>query len=112
MDRRSILVATLVVIMAAVATGAVALAQGGSPEASIPEDDAVATARAAVPGEVVEVELEDEEGVVAYEVEIATADGSVIEVLVDANSGEVIGQEVDDDVPGEPDDDDGPEDDD
>lgn len=48
----------------------------------------------AVPGEVREVELENENGFVVYEVEVAGDDGRLQEVVVDAGNGEVLGQEV------------------
>ncbi|WP_223177449.1 PepSY domain-containing protein [Sphingobium jiangsuense] len=45
--------------------------------------------RARVPGEVIEVELEDENGRPEYEVTILTADGRSIETQIDAISGAI-----------------------
>jgi uncharacterized membrane protein YkoI len=47
-----------------------------------------------VPGAVREVELENENGFVVYEVEVAGQDGALHEVVVDAGNGEVLGQEL------------------
>lgn len=112
MTRRVILalVGALVLLVAGI-TAAVALTGDDLPPAAITEDEAVAAATAVVDGTVLEVELEKENGVVAYEVEIQTADGSVQEVVIDPDTAEVLSIEADDDVPGEPDDD-GPDDDD
>lgn len=43
-----------------------------------------------VPGDVIEVELEDEHGVLAYEIKILTGTGRVREVKIDARNGKVI----------------------
>ncbi len=74
-------------------------------EPAISEAAAIAAATAAVSGEVIEVELDEDAGAPTYEVEIDTGSGTVIEVLVDGATGDVVGQEVDDDTPGAPDDD-------
>lgn len=58
-----------------------------------PAEAAIAVALEAVPGTVVEVELEMEGGGVVWEVSIDTAGGRM-DVYVDVNSGEVIGTEV------------------
>ena len=51
--------------------------------------------RARVPGEVIEVELEDEDGRFEYEVTILTADGRAIETTVDASTGTIRKSEED-----------------
>lgn len=111
--RRSALIVAVaaVVLIVGGVTAAIALSGDDLPDVPVTQDEAVAAATAAVPGDVVEVELERENGIVGYEVEIRTSDGSVFEVNVDPETGEVLGQGLDDDVPGEPDDD-GPDDDD
>jgi uncharacterized membrane protein YkoI len=48
------------------------------------------------PGRVVEVELEREDGMLIYEVELVTREGRLIEVEIDAVSGRII--ELDEDV--------------
>ena len=55
-------------------------------------------AQAAVPGQIYELELEREQGVMAWEVElVSNSDGKEYEILIDANSGEVIETEMEDD---------------
>ncbi|SIO47704.1 Peptidase propeptide and YPEB domain-containing protein [Rhodovulum sp. ES.010] len=44
-----------------------------------------------------EVELEREEGRLVYEMELITRDGRLLEVLVDAASGQVLEHEIEDD---------------
>ena len=56
--------------------------------------DAIATAKGQFPGQVLEAELENEEGKAVYEIEIASATGAVTEITVDAQSGELLGSEV------------------
>lgn len=54
--------------------------------------EALKTATELVPGRVVEAELEDEEDIIFYEIEIISSDGMIVEVQVDANSGQIIKQ--------------------
>ena len=51
----------------------------------------------AVPGQVKETELENENGFVVYGVEIQGKDGRLHEVVVDAGNGKVLAQEMEDD---------------
>ncbi len=61
-------------------------------ETKILADQAIQTALQKVQGTVAEVELEEEENHKAiWEVEIVTADGKLIEVEIDAKTGEVLG---------------------
>lgn len=53
-------------------------------------DDAMAIALERVPGEVVKVELETENGLLVYEVDIINMQGIKYEVEIDAQTGEVI----------------------
>lgn len=55
----------------------------------------LALARARVPGEVVKIELEHDDGRLIYEIKILTADGRMREVKLDARSGALI--EIEDD---------------
>lgn len=48
------------------------------------------------PGRVVEVELDDDDGKLIYEIEMVTPDGRYLEIEVDAVSGVVLEYEVDD----------------
>ncbi len=55
----------------------------------------LAIARARTPGEVIEVELDDEDGRPEYEVKILTADGRSIETKIDAVRGTILKSEED-----------------
>jgi len=66
-----------------------ASANGG---AVISLDAALAAARDAIAGDVVGIELEREDGVWVYEVEIVTPGGVMVEAYVDARTGQVISQ--------------------
>ena len=65
--------------------------------AKISYQDAVKTALAETPGGVLEVELEDEGGFLVFCVEIVTEKGEILEYLIDAGNGAVLGVEEDDD---------------
>ncbi len=69
--------------------------------ATITPAQAEAAAGAAVEGTVGTAELGNENGYVVYEVAVTAADGSVVEVKVDAGTGEILAREADDDVEGE-----------
>lgn len=53
-------------------------------------------AKAKFPGKVLEAELENEHGQAVYEIEIASTTGVVTEIKVDAQSGELLDSEVED----------------
>jgi uncharacterized membrane protein YkoI len=55
----------------------------------------LAIAQGAVPGDVIEVELERKHGALVYEIKILTASGRVREIKVDARTGSVL--EIEDD---------------
>ncbi len=63
--------------------------------AKITRDQAVQKALAAVQGQVLKVELENENGFLVYGVEVVTADKAVVDVKVDAGSGKVLARERD-----------------
>ena len=65
--------------------------------ATITSDEAAAAATNAVAGTVGEVELENENGNVVYGVEITQADGTKLDVKVDAGNGKVLDKEADND---------------
>jgi|SRR5690625_2696681 len=58
-------------------------------------EEAIGIALEQVPGQVVKVELEHEQGILVYEVEILTQQGVKYEVAVDVNSGNVVSVELD-----------------
>ena len=60
-------------------------------EAKVLADQAIQTALQKVPGTVVEAELEEEKDhKVKWEIEIVTTEGKLMEVEIDANTGEVL----------------------
>lgn len=61
----------------------------------LPLPQLLKSAQALVPGEVLEVELEDDDDTLAYELNILTPDGRLVEVTLDARSGTVL--EIEDD---------------
>jgi uncharacterized membrane protein YkoI len=63
--------------------------------AKIKMDQAVQKALAAVPGQVLKTELEDENGFLVYGVEVVTADKTIMDVKVDAGSGKVLAMDRD-----------------
>lgn len=102
MDRRVL----LFVALAACLAPAEALARRGRGGDHDEARDAVETGRAlslrrilplalhAVPGEVLEVELEREHGRLVYEIDILAHDGRVRTVILDASTGAVLGVEA------------------
>jgi len=64
--------------------------------ARITADEAASKASAAVPGDVAQVELDNENGTVVYSVEITDDTGGEIEVTVDAGDGTILDQQADD----------------
>ncbi|RMH32279.1 MAG: hypothetical protein D6690_14070 [Nitrospirae bacterium] len=83
-------------------TGTLALSSGKEEKhadlspIAITLEQAIQTAKTTVPGRVLEAELEKEDGKVVYEVDIAGADGNIHELTVDADSGKVLKNEVED----------------
>jgi len=74
---------------------------GGLSEADFPAkalismDEAVQNVLSSAPGQVLKVELEDENGFLVYGVEVVTADKAIMDVKVDAGSGKILGMERD-----------------
>ncbi|WP_318614018.1 PepSY domain-containing protein [Sporosarcina sp. YIM B06819] len=58
-------------------------------------DQAMAIALQRVPGQVVKVELDYDDGLLVYEVDIRTAEGYKYEVKIDANSGVILRVKLD-----------------
>jgi len=61
--------------------------------AALPLSRIMSLALTAVPGEVLEVELEREHGRLVYEIEILARSGRVRKVILDARTGAVLGVE-------------------
>lgn len=64
--------------------------------AKITPDEAKAAALKAVPGTAGQVELEEEDGFVVYQVDITGKDSTITEVIIDAGNGTVLAQETED----------------
>lgn len=104
MKKRNTLVTAVVVASAISGVSWIAAANANTDEAAqaakvaIAQDQAVNIALQAVPGTVVESEFESEDGVSLWEIEILDANQQVTEVEVDANTGEILSQKVDNDT--------------
>lgn len=66
-------------------------------ELYVTKEESKIIALEAFPGSVEEVELENEDGYLVYEVEIEGEDGIEYEVIIDAETGEIVAVETDDD---------------
>ncbi len=83
-------------------------AQTAASATGLSEEQAVEIALLEVAGEVQEIELETEDGMTIYEIEILSADGQEFEVEIAADTGAVVEVEVED--ADDEDDDDGDDD--
>ena len=98
MDKKTLMGSALIGLVAAGGIAFAVTAQTPTTQPDITEEDAVAIALLEVPGEVQEVELDREDGIQVYEIEIRTADGVEMEVEIAASTGEVLGLESEDDA--------------
>lgn len=71
-------------------------AQTAATATGLTEEQAIEIALLEVPGDVTEVELENEDGTMIYEIEIMKADGQEFEVEIAADTGAVIEVEAED----------------
>jgi outer membrane murein-binding lipoprotein Lpp len=93
MDRKKLVIGAAAVA-ALVLGGGVAIAAQQQEQPKVDEAAAREAALGAVQGEVKEIELE--RGSNAYEVEVLGKDGRLHEVMVSADDGKVLGQDMDD----------------
>ena len=56
----------------------------------LPLKDILARAEAAYPGRLIETELEDEDGIMVYEIKMLTKDGRLMKLHYDARSGALL----------------------
>ena len=86
-------------LVAALAVGAVAPASASDHDRArraveegriLPLKESLARAQAVSPGQVIEAELEDEGGIVIYEIKILTVDGRVMKLSYNAATGELL----------------------
>jgi len=68
------------------------------PQTAITLEQAIDAAKSEFAGRVLEVELEQEDGQAMYEVEIAGVNSQIRELTVDAQSGKVLKNEVEEDA--------------
>ena len=68
----------------------------GVSTARLSMEEAIAKAKTQVPGQVLEAELENEPGKTVYEIEIASKTGPVMEIKIDAQSGELLSSDIED----------------
>ena len=64
--------------------------------AKLSMEEAIATAKTKFPGQVLEAELETDHGQAVYEIEIAGTTGAVTEIKIDAQSGELLSSDIED----------------
>lgn len=63
----------------------------------LPLAEILERAQARYPGRVIQIELDDDDGRMVYEVELVTTDGRLIELELDAASGDILDVEEGDD---------------
>lgn len=97
MNRNLIIGGAAAGLIAVVGIVGTASAEQGTPNPLLSEAQAIEIALNAAPGEVQKSELEREDGVMVYEIEILTAEGFEMEVEIDAGTGDVLEVEVEDD---------------
>ncbi len=96
MDKKIITGGVLAGLVMAGGLAAAVSAQTAAAETGLTEEQVIAIALAEVPGEVQEVELEREDGMQVYEIEILSTDGVDMEVEIAAATGDVLEIERDD----------------
>lgn len=66
-------------------------------EVVIGVDQAISIALADIPGKIIEAEIELENGVTVWEIEVLDESNQVFEFEIDANTGEILEKELDND---------------
>jgi uncharacterized protein YpmB len=96
MDKKMIFGGTLAGLALVGATIGSVSAQSAAGATGLSEEQAIAIALTEVSGEVQEVELEKEDGVMIYEIEILDAAGQEFEIEISADTGDVLEVEAED----------------
>jgi uncharacterized membrane protein YkoI len=65
--------------------------------AILPLADVLARLALTHPGDVIDVEIDDEDGVIVYDLDLVTQNGRLLEIEVNAVTGEVLDVELDED---------------
>lgn len=97
MNKQLITGGVLAGLVATAGLAGVAVAQANAPTPAFTVEQAVEIALAQVPGEVQHTELEREDGMLVHEIEILTADGVKMEVEINADTGEILDVEAEND---------------
>lgn len=84
-------------LLAATGAAGILTTQANAETPALTEAQAVEIALAEVQGDVQETELDREDGMQVYEIEILTADGVEMEVEINADTGEVLEVDAEDD---------------
>ncbi len=106
MDKKLIAGGALTGLILAGGMAGMVSAQSVADTTGLSEEQIVQIALLEVPGEVQDVELENEDGMQVFEVEILTADGQEMEVEISAETGDVLEISADDEDDDHDDDDD------
>lgn len=89
-------VLSVIAVAGAITTSALAIAQNNNTiQAAVTLDQASSLALSAVPGSIVEAELEDENGKIVWELEVVDAKNQTVEIVIDATSGVILSQDID-----------------
>lgn len=96
MNKKQITGGILASLILATAGAGIVGAKSTDKTAALSEAQAIEIALAEVKGEVQETELEREHGNLVYEIEILTSEGREMEVEIDAETGEVLEIEAED----------------
>ena len=103
MKTKFITTTALIALIAAGGVAATVSAQSAATATGLTEQQVIDIALLEVPGTVQEVELETEDGMQVYEIEILAADGTETEIEIAASTGEILEVDMED---GKDDDDD------
>ena len=90
MDKKLIAGGTLAGLIAVGGVVGMVSAQTAAEATGLTEAQAIEIALMEIAGDVQETELESEDGIQVYEIEIVAEDGTEHEVEIDANTGEVL----------------------
>lgn len=102
MKRSNYMIVTLLISGVLLTWGLALISEGtheqekGLLTAKLSMEEAIATAKTKFPGQVLEAELETEHGQAVYEIEIAGTTGAVTEIKIDAQSGELLSSDIED----------------
>lgn len=90
MDKKMITAGALSGLIVAGGLASMLSAQSAAAVTGLSEGQIIEIALLEVPGEVTDIELESEDGMQVYEVEVVAADGEEFEVEIDAETGDVL----------------------